>query len=175
MHRDRLQLLAVAAAATLLAVAAYNRRRRRSAHAPQAAATPASPQSTTAPATTEPAAGTPADTPAVTPAQTPASAAGAPTEPRARGAAVLLQNLKGKPEFNGREGRVLEYDAARGEQSRDKVPLAHAATRHCKDSPARSWLSSPEARTLAAWMPKRGRGGPPEPALRPDRLSAAFG
>jgi len=159
MHRDRLQLLAVAAAATLLAVAAYNRRRRRSVRAPPTAATPASPQSTTEPAAITKPAGAPADTPAVVPAvvpaETPASAAGAETEPRARGAAVLLRNLKGKPEFNGREGRVLEYDAARGRYSVRLLQNGAVAARTLQVKPG----------NLIAAPPKNGHLSAPELCL----------
>ena len=103
LHRVRLQLaVAFGVFCVGLAVARSRRRRLR---APQAAS-PAAPQSPQPAATTtqQPAA----------PATDPARAADGT---RLRGAAVLVQNLKSKPEFNGREGRVLEYDATRGRYS----------------------------------------------------------
>ena len=112
--------------------------------APQAAATPAATPAAPQPHPPAAAAAT-AQQPAA-PATEPAGAAGAPAEPRPRGAAVLVRNLKSKPEFNGREGRVLEYDEARGRYS---VRLLHSGT-----MAARTLQIKPE--NLADAPPKNG-------------------
>ena len=59
---------------------------------------------------------------------------------------MLVQNLKSKPEFNGREGRVLEYDEARGRYS---VRLLQSGT-----MAARTLQIKPE--NLADAPPKNG-------------------
>jgi len=59
---------------------------------------------------------------------------------------VLVRNLKSKPDFNGREGRVLEYDEARGRYS---VRLLHSGT-----MAARTLQIKPE--NLADAPPKNG-------------------
>jgi hypothetical protein len=145
LHRVRLQL-AIAFGVFCVGLAVTRSRRRRPVRAPQAAATPAAPQPH------PPAAAAATAQPPTAPATEPARATGAPAEPRPRGAAVLVQNLKSKPEFNGREGRVLEYDGARGRYSVRLLQSGAIAPRtlqvkpeNLADAPAKNArLSAPE-------------------------------
>ena len=153
LHRVRLQL-AVAFGVFCVGLAVTRSRRRRPVRAPQTAApTPqphppaavtATAQQPTAPATE------PAGAAGAAPAGAPAGTAGAPAGPRPRGAAVLVQNLKSKPEFNGREGRVLEYDGERGRYSVRLLQSGAVAARTLQVKPENLADAPPKNARLSA-------------------------
>ena len=63
---------------------------------------------------------------------------------------MLVQNLKSKPEFNGREGRVLEYDAARGRYSVRLLQSGTMAPRTLQIKPENLASAPPKNAPLSA-------------------------
>ena len=106
--------------------------------------------------TTATAAATPTSTPS--PAAAAATAAAKASKPQAeaaqpapsdrtriRGEAVVLQNLKAKPELNGREGRVLSYDATKGRYAVRLLPAPDFAARTLQVKPSNLLDAAPKS------------------------------